>query len=75
MTVDFSSHGFLLSAAPSHIPHPGAKVRVVVEWPVHLGGKTPLQFIVRGKVVRAGRSNFVLLFEHYEFHTRKRTRD
>jgi len=71
MTVDFSSHGVLISAAQSQIPPQGSKLHVVVEWPVPLDGKTPLQFVVRGKVLRVGPGTFALLFERYEFHIRK----
>jgi len=71
VTVNFSSHGFLISAAQSQIPPQGSKLHVVVEWPVSLGGKTPLQFVVRGKVMRAELTTFALFFERYEFHIRK----
>jgi len=71
MTLDFSSHGVLISAAQSQIPTPGSKLHVAVEWPVALDGKTPLQLVVRGKVVRVGPATFALLFERYEFHIRK----
>jgi len=71
VTVNFSSNGFLISTAKSQIPVKGSRLHVMVEWPVPLGGKTPLQLVVSGRVVRAGGSTFALLFERYEFHTRK----
>lgn len=72
ITVNFSSHGLLISAASSQIPRRGSRVDVVVEWPVPLAGKTPLQFMIRGQVVRSDQANFAILFESYEFRTMKR---
>jgi hypothetical protein len=70
-TIDFSSQGLLISAAPSQIPYQGSRVDVVVEWPVRLEGKTSLQLIVQGKVVRGGPASFAILFERHEFRTMK----
>jgi hypothetical protein len=72
MSVNFSSHGLLISAASSQIPAPGSRLDVVVEWPVRLGGKTPLQFVIQGRVVRIENANFAILFDGYEFRTMKR---
>jgi hypothetical protein len=72
MSVNFSSHGLLISAASAQIPARGSRVDVVVEWPVRLGGKTPLQFVISGQVVRSETANFAILFEGYEFRTMKR---
>jgi len=71
MTINFSRHGILISAAQPQIPLRGSKLHVAVEWPVPLGGKTPLQFVVRGKVMRAGPTTFALLYERYDFHITK----
>jgi hypothetical protein len=72
ITLDFSSHGLLISAARSKIPHRGSLIGVVVEWPVRLGGTTALQLIVKGKVVRHAPMSFAVLFERHEFRTMKR---
>jgi|HubBroStandDraft_6_1064221.scaffolds.fasta_scaffold901794_1 hypothetical protein len=72
MSINFSSHGLLISTASSQVPVPGSRVDVVVEWPVRLAGKTPLQFVIQGRVVRAEKANFAILFDGYEFRTMKR---
>lgn len=72
ISVNFSSHGLLISAASSQIPVRGSRVNVVIEWPVRLAGKTPLQFMIRGQVVRSGDADFAILFQSYEFRTMKR---
>ena len=71
MTLDFSSSGLLISAAETQIPIQGSTLRIVVEWPVPLGGETPLHFVARGKVVRTGPNIFALFFDRHEFHVRK----
>jgi hypothetical protein len=71
-TVDFSSHGFLVTTAPEAIPVEGTRVRAVVEWPVLLNGTAPLQFVVSGRVVRSEISKFAVSFDRHEFRTMKR---
>ena len=71
-TIDFSSHGFLVTTLPEGVPAEGARVRAVVEWPVLLNGTAPLQFVVSGRVVRSEVTRFAVSFERHEFRTMKR---
>ena len=71
MTVDVSSQGCLVSAVLSLIPVVGSRIEVSMEWPAQLDGKTSIQLVVRGKVVRAEPGSFALFFESHEFRTLK----
>jgi len=69
-TLNLSSRG-LLFESNDDIP-PGARLKVVIEWPSLLNGTTPLQLVTVGRVVRQGNCNFAVVFEHYQFKTMSR---
>ena len=69
-TLNLSSSGLLLASEEG--VQPGARLKVTIEWPSLLNGKTPLQLVTVGRVVRQGRSNFAVAFEHYQFKTMSR---
>lgn len=48
----------------------GRVVEIAVNWPVLLGGTCPLQFVAKGRVMRADSEKAVISIERYEFKTR-----
>jgi c-di-GMP-binding flagellar brake protein YcgR len=68
-TLNLSSSGMLITAEHS-LPE-GCHLRVTVEWPTLLNGKTALQLVTTGKVVRRQESSFGISFDQYQFRTRK----
>jgi len=48
----------------------GRTVELSVTWPALLGGKCPLQFVARGRVVRSESNRAAVKIERYEFRTR-----
>ena len=68
-TLNLSSSGMLITAEHS-LPE-GCHLRVTIEWPTLLNGKTALQLVTTGKVVRQQESAFGISFDQYQFRTRK----
>ena len=68
-TLNLSSSGMLITAEHS-LPE-GCHLRVTIEWPTLLNGKTALQLVTTGKVVRRQESAFGISFDQYQFRTRK----
>ena len=68
-TLNVSSSGMLIRA--EHILPEGCHLRVTIEWPTLLNGKTALQLVTTGKVVRRHETAFGITFDHYQFRTRK----
>src|SRR5665213_735403 len=67
--VNLSSGGVLV--ASPHQMDEGALVEMSIEWPLLLDGRTPLQLIAIGRVMRHGIRHFAAAFERYEFRTMK----
>lgn len=68
-TLNVSSSGMLISA--EHDLPEGTNVRVTIEWPTLLNGKTALQLVTTGKIVRRVAFHYGVAFDHYQFRTRK----
>ncbi len=68
-TLNVSSSGMLITA--EHNLKEGCLVKVTIEWPTLLNGKTALQLVTTGKVVRRQESSWGVAFDHYQFRTRK----
>jgi hypothetical protein len=60
-TVNLSSQGSLI-AAENHGVHVGAKLEIVIEWPVLLNRTVPLDLKILGRVVRSDKSSFGVAF-------------
>jgi hypothetical protein len=69
LAVNLSSGGVLV--ASRHQMHVGARVEMSIEWPLLLDGKTPLQLLAVGWVLRRGDCHFAATFDRYEFRTLK----
>jgi hypothetical protein len=67
-TLNFGSGG-LLFTTEDRLPL-GRVVELSVTWPALLGGKCPLQFVARGRVVRSESNRAAVKIERYEFRTR-----
>ena len=67
-TLNFGSGG-LLFTTEDRLPL-GKVVELSVTWPALLGGKCPLQFVARGRVVRSDSNRAAIKIEKYEFRTR-----
>jgi c-di-GMP-binding flagellar brake protein YcgR len=67
-TLNFGSGG-LLFTTEDRLPL-GRTVELSVAWPALLGGKCPLQFVARGRVVRSESNRAAVKIERYEFRTR-----
>jgi c-di-GMP-binding flagellar brake protein YcgR len=67
-TLNFGSGG-LLFTTEDRLPL-GRTVELSVSWPALLGGKCPLQFVARGRVVRSEHNRAAVKIERYEFRTR-----
>ncbi len=69
LAVNLSSGGVLV--ASRHQMNVGARVEMSIEWPLLLDGKTPLQLLAVGWVLRRGDFHFAATFDRYEFRTLK----
>jgi c-di-GMP-binding flagellar brake protein YcgR len=67
-TLNFGSGG-LLFTTEDRLPI-GQTVEISVTWPALLGGKCPLQFVARARVVRSENNRAAVKIERYEFRTR-----
>jgi hypothetical protein len=67
LAVNLSSGGVLV--ASRHQMKVGARVEMSIEWPLLLDGKTPLQLLTVGWVLRRGDYHFAATFDRYEFRT------
>jgi c-di-GMP-binding flagellar brake protein YcgR len=68
-TLNLSSSGMLITT--EHELPEGCHLKVTVEWPTLLNGKTALQLVTTGKVVRKQNTTLGITFDHYQFRTRK----
>jgi c-di-GMP-binding flagellar brake protein YcgR len=68
-TLNLSSSGMLITA--EHTLPEGCHLRITIEWPTLLNGKTALQLVTTGKVVRRQESAFGVTFDQYQFRTRR----
>ena len=66
-TVDFSSHGILVAAPLSQKLSLGSRLETVVEWPIRLHGKTSLELVTIGTVVRSSVDGFAVFFAKHKF--------
>ncbi len=69
LAVNLSSGGVLV--ASQHQMNVGTLVVMSIEWPFLLDGRTPLQLIAVGRVLRGGDCHFAAAFERHEFRTMK----
>jgi hypothetical protein len=69
-TINLSSSGALIASQQEMSL--GARIELFVVWPILLDGKTPLQFVAVGQVVRSDASVFALSFGRHEFRTGKK---
>jgi hypothetical protein len=67
-TIDLSSSG-LRFASPQPLPV-GLRLQVAIDWPVRLDGRTALQLIATGYVVRSSSAEAALKLEWHTFKTR-----
>lgn len=63
-----ASRGGVLVVSPDEITV-GAQVQMLMDWPVRLDGRIPLQLFAAGRVLRRGTSDFVATIERYELRT------
>jgi hypothetical protein len=68
LAVNLSSSGVLV-ASQHHQMKVGDLVELSIEWPLLLDGRTPLQLLALGRVVRCGVFHFAAAFERHEFRT------
>ena len=71
-TLNLSSSGILVESRQQKVSV-GTRLEVSVEWPMMLDGTSPLQLVVRGRVVRSEMFRFAVLFQSYQFRTMKRS--
>jgi PilZ domain len=69
LAVNLSSGGVLV-ASRNQIAV-GSLVEMSIAWPLLLDGRTPLQLIAVGRVLRRGARHFAATFERHEFRTMK----
>jgi hypothetical protein len=70
-TLDLSSSGILVESRQQRVSV-GSRLEVSVDWPIMLDGTSPLQVVVRGRVVRSERFRFAVSFQGHQFRTMKR---
>jgi hypothetical protein len=74
-TVNLSARGLLITSQELASSHDeitaGARLEISIDWPVLLDGRTPLQLLARGRVVRRGEIDFAVIFDRHEFRTRR----
>jgi hypothetical protein len=70
-TLDLSSSGILVESRQQKVGV-GSRLEVSVNWPIMLEGTSPLQVVVRGRVVRSEMFRFAVSFQVYQFRTMKR---
>jgi hypothetical protein len=69
LAVNLSSGGVLV-ASQYHM-NVGVLVEISIEWPSLLDGRTPLQLLALGRVLRCEGFHFAAAFERHEFRTMK----
>jgi hypothetical protein len=67
-TLDISSGGVLFTTS-ERLPT-GRMVEIAMNWPARLNGTCALQFVARGRVIRADSKTAVVRIQRYEFRTR-----
>jgi hypothetical protein len=72
LTLNLSSSGILVESPRQQKVGVGTRLEVSVEWPVMLDGTSPLQLVVRGRVVRSEMLRFAVSFQGYQFRTMRR---
>ena len=70
-TVNFSSQGILVAAQLPNKIGIGARLETIVEWPVRLQGKTSIELVTTGTVVRSSLDGFAVLFAKHKFRPTK----
>jgi hypothetical protein len=74
-TVNLSARGLLITsqelASLQDEITAGARLEISIDWPVLLDGRTRLQLLARGRVVRRGEIDFAVIFDRHEFRTRR----
>ena len=68
-TIDLSSSG--LSFTTDRPLLTGQRLKASIDWPVLLGGKTRLQLVMSGVVVRADSAVVAVRISRHEFRTRR----
>jgi hypothetical protein len=68
-TLNMGSRGILFTT--EHKLPVGRGVELAVDWPARLDGTCPLQFVARGRVVRAEDNRAAVRIERYQFKTRR----
>lgn len=74
LAVNLSSGGVLVVShhlVSEHEITVGEWAEMSIEWPSLLDGKTPLQLVAVGRVLRRGTADFAAAFERYQFRTLK----
>jgi hypothetical protein len=66
-TVDLSSGGILFEAG-RQLPA-GFRVELAVSWPIMLRSVSPLQLVVRGKIMRSQDGRTAIRMQQHEFRT------
>jgi hypothetical protein len=73
-TVNLSSRGVLILAR-GHKVATGAALEVSMDWPIPIGGISPQQLTVAGRVVRSDTYSFAVSFSTFDFQARQRSRE
>lgn len=69
-TLNFSSRGIFVAAQLPKQLGLGARLETVVEWPIMLKGKTSLELVATGTVVRSSAEGFAVLIAKHKFRPR-----
>jgi hypothetical protein len=69
--VNISSGGVLVACR--HEIRAGSRLELNIEWPFLLDGRTPLQLVTLGRVLRSETSTFAAVLDRYQFQTARRT--
>jgi hypothetical protein len=71
VTRDLSSHGMFIETDREKAA-PGSQVKIVMDWPVLLGGNVPLQFVALGQVARCDAVGFAVRILRHEYRTKRK---
>jgi hypothetical protein len=69
--VNISSGGVLVTCRQEI--RAGSRLELNIEWPFLLDGRTPLQLVTLGRVLRSEASHFAAVLDRHQFQTARRT--
>lgn len=72
-TINISSSGVLFALEKGHAVKAGMRLELAINWPVQHEGRSGLQLVAKGRVVRVQENQAAIEMQQYEFRTSGQT--